>query len=86
MKRLSVAETRDRLTECLREVEAGAVITITRRGEDAAVLIAASEYARLSSAAASADFAAWAQAWRERQPAGFSGITDAEILRWQDLP
>ena len=44
------------------------------------------EYLRLKSAAAgAADFAAWAQAWRQNLPAGLEGITPAELERWRDL-
>ena len=44
----SVADTRRDLPQILREVEGGAWVQITRRGEPVAVLISLSEYRRLS--------------------------------------
>ena len=85
MKSISIAEARNHLTEWLRQVESGDRLGICRRGEPVAVLMSLAEFERLSNAAAAVDFAAWTQAWRERQPAGFDGIGRAEVERWQEL-
>lgn len=86
MKSVSIAEARNRLTELIYEAEAGRPVRLTRRGAPVAVLLGDGDYQRLHAAAAAAsDFAAWAQAWRERLPAGFEGITPEELARWREL-
>ena len=47
-KHRSVADARRELPQLLREVEDGAQVQITRRGEPVAVLISLQEYRRLS--------------------------------------
>ncbi|WP_028081130.1 type II toxin-antitoxin system Phd/YefM family antitoxin [Solimonas soli] len=86
MKAVSIADAKNRLTELLYEAEEGAPVQVTRRGQPVAVLLSEAEYARLKSAAAgAADFAAWAQSWRQDLPAGLEGITPAELERWREL-
>lgn len=86
MKRVSIADAKNRLTELLYQAEEGQPVQVTRRGQPVAVLVSETEYERLKAAAsAAADFAAWAQAWREQLPAGFEGISAVELARWQDL-
>lgn len=82
MKTASVAQTKDRLPELLREVERGAPVAVSRRGEVVAVLVAADEYERLRGAAAASDFAAWLGGWRSRAGAPFEGISADELARW----
>jgi prevent-host-death family protein len=48
MKRVSIAEARDNLTGLVHAAEAGVTIELTRRGKPIAVLLAVSEYERLS--------------------------------------
>jgi prevent-host-death family protein len=82
----SIAETRHALAELVHQAEAGEAVCITRRGKPIAMLIAEAEYQRLKAAAAGgADFAAWAQAWRESLPEDFEGITADEIAHWRDV-
>lgn len=85
MKTVSIAQARNSLTELVYEAEEGRPVQFTRRGRPVAVLVSEAEYARLKAAAgAASDFAAWAQAWRAALPAGFEGITSAELARWQE--
>lgn len=85
MKSVSIAEARNSLTELLYEAEEGRPVQVTRRGRAVAVLLSEAEYEHLKAAAAtSADFAAWAQAWRARQTPGFEGVSDAELERWRE--
>lgn len=85
MKTVSIAQARDSLTELLYEAEEGRPVQVTRRGKAVAVLLSEAEYERLRSAAGSADFGAWAQAWRLRLSAGFEGVTAAELDHWAEL-
>ncbi len=85
MKSVSIAQAKDSLTELLYEAEDGKPVQVTRRGKAVAVLLSEAEYERLRASATASDFAAWAQAWRERLPAGFDGLTPAEVDRWADL-
>jgi prevent-host-death family protein len=86
MKAVSIADAKNRLTELLYEAEEGQPVQVTRRGQPVAVLLSENEYARLMAAAAgAADFASWAQAWRDRLPAGIEGINAAELERWRDI-
>jgi prevent-host-death family protein len=85
MKAVSIADAKNRLPELVYEAEEGQPIQVTRRGRAVAVLVAEAEYERLRAAAALVDFAAWAQAWRGRVPAGFEGITAEELARWREL-
>lgn len=48
MKRVSIAEARDKFTGLVHAAEAGAAIELTRRGKPIAVLLALGEYERLS--------------------------------------
>ena len=48
-KQYSIADARNRLPALVHEVENGCTAEITRRGKSVAVLISASEYARLTS-------------------------------------
>jgi len=48
MKRVSIAEARDNFTGLVHAAEAGVAIELTRRGKPIAVLLALSEYERLS--------------------------------------
>lgn len=85
MRSVSVAEARNQLTELLRAVEQGETLAVTRRGRPVAVWLAAPAYERLQAAAGqAADFAAWAQGWRSRLPAGFEGISAEELARWEE--
>lgn len=86
MKSVSIADAKNRLTELLYQAEEGQPVQVTRRGQAVAVLLSDTEYLRLKTAAAGAvDFAAWAQAWRQRLPAGTEGIGAAELERWRDI-
>jgi prevent-host-death family protein len=85
MKTVSIAQAKDSLTELLYEAEEGRPIQVTRRGKAVAVLLSEADYARLRALAPAPDFGAWAQQWRSRLPAGFDGITPAELTRWADL-
>lgn len=84
MKTVSIAQAKDSFTELLRAVEAGQAVRITRRGSAVAVIVSDAEYDRMLRSAQLADFARWAQAWREALPAGFVGITVDESERWRD--
>lgn len=46
-KKFSIAEAKDRLSKLVHNVERGGMIEITRRGKPVAVLLSASDYARL---------------------------------------
>jgi prevent-host-death family protein len=48
MKRYSIAEARNNFTSLVHAAEAGARVELTRRGKPIAVLLALSEYQRLS--------------------------------------
>lgn len=84
MQTVSVAQAKDRLTELLREAEAGRPVAISRRGRTIAVLLAEAEYERLRSAGPAADFAAWLEQWRGRVGTGFDGISAEELARWRE--
>lgn len=73
-RRYSVAEARQRFTELVRSVERGRPLEITRRGRPVAVLVSASEYARMAGAEAS--FSEALEAFRE--------ATDPKLLRGPD--
>lgn len=73
-RRYSVAEARQRFTELVRSVERGRPLEITRRGRPVAVLVSASEYARMAGAEAS--FSGALEAFRE--------ATDPKLLRGPD--
>lgn len=45
-KQYSVAETRNRLTRILHEVEEGKVVEVTRRGKTVVVMLSAKQYLR----------------------------------------
>jgi prevent-host-death family protein len=62
MQTVSIAQAKDRLTELLREAEAGRPVAISRRGRTIAVLLAEAEYERLRSAPAST--ASAPRSWR----------------------
>jgi prevent-host-death family protein len=83
MKTVSIAQARDSLAELLYEAEEGRPVQVTRRGKAVAVLLSETEYERLLGSARP-DFAAWSQAWRGRQNAGFEGVTAEELDRWAD--
>lgn len=85
MKAVSIAQARNSLAELVYEAEEGQPVQVTRRGRPVVVLLSEAEYERLQAAAAMVDFAAWAQAWRGRLPAGFEGITPEELARWREL-
>ena len=86
MKKVSIADAKNRLTELLYQAEDGQPVQVTRRGQAVAVLLSDAEDARLRNAAAgAADFAVWAQTWRQRLPAGIEGISSAELDRWRDI-
>lgn len=86
MKAVSIAEAKNRLTELLYEAEDGQAVQLTRRGQAVAVLLSEADYLRLKSAASGGlDFSAWAQQWRQQLPAGFEGISAAELGRWGEL-
>ncbi|MCH9828698.1 MAG: type II toxin-antitoxin system Phd/YefM family antitoxin [Pseudomonadota bacterium] len=85
MKTISIADARNRFTALIREAERGTPVQLSRRGTTVAVLLSAGDYQRLQAAAANAsDFAAWAQAWRQRLPTGFEGVTPEEVARWRE--
>lgn len=73
-RRCSVAEARQRFTELVRSVEHGRSLEVTRRGRPVAVLVSASEYARLAGSVGS--FASALAAFRKR--------TDPKLLRGPD--
>lgn len=86
MKRYSIAEARHALAELVHQAEKQEPVCITRRGQPVAMLLSAPDYERLKSAAAAgADFAAWAQNWRESLPEDFEGIGVDELARWRDV-
>lgn len=83
MKSVSIAQARDSLAELLYEAEEGRPVQVTRRGKAVAVLLSETEYERLQGNARP-DFAAWNQAWRDRQLQGFEGVTAEELARWAE--
>lgn len=84
MKTVSIAQAKNSLTELLYEAEGGRPVQVTRRGKAVAVLLSEAEYERLLGSART-DFAAWSQAWRGRQGAGFEGVTAEELARWAEF-
>lgn len=85
MKSVTVAAANSGFAKLVRAAEKGGAVSITRRGLPVAVMLSTAEYQRLQQAAAgAADFPAWLAGWRSRLPAGFDGITAAELDRWLD--
>lgn len=83
MKSVTIAAANSSFAELVRGAEKGEAVTITRRGQPVAVVLSTAEFQRLQTAAAGAvDFPAWLAGWRSRLPAGFDGITQAELDRW----
>lgn len=83
MKSVTVAAANSGFAELVRAAEKGEAVAITRRGQPVAVMLSMAEFQRLQKAAAgAADFPAWLAGWRSRLPAGFDGITHAELDRW----
>jgi prevent-host-death family protein len=89
-RRYSVAEARQRFTELVRTVERGRALEITRRGRPVAVLVSASEYARIagdepSFAGALDAFRASVDPKQLRGAAPFAGVRDRSPGREVEL-
>ena len=73
MKEISLAEAKDKLSELIREVQAGATVIITKHHKPAARLVSEDDYQRLQRASAVAGVRSLRRALRE------SGLAVAEI-------
>jgi len=73
MKEISLAEAKDKLSELIREVEAGAQVIITKRHKPAARLVSEETYQRLQRASAVAEVRSMRNSLRR------SGLTTRDL-------
>ncbi|MCY4508831.1 MAG: type II toxin-antitoxin system Phd/YefM family antitoxin [Acidobacteria bacterium] len=84
MAEVSVTQARNTLTRLIREVEAGEIVHITRRGKPAAVLVSKDEYDRLASGRPRQDFWQAIQDWRSQASFDWPELTPDEVDGWRD--
>ncbi len=77
---ISIADAKNKLPALIHQAEAGAAVTIARRGKAVAVVVSVEEYARLQRAASAApSWMARLDAWRAAVPADLEGLREDEL-------